>query len=123
MNSRCPVCGQTLPKGLDQHDLQHRIQKLASPALAKACASWTSTFAIRLPLSDPRSVSGRPWRNQAHLGQIPQNYTMGLPARALITNGSARRGAGGSSVPGARRGTLQRMLVHRTSRSRRAERV
>ncbi len=30
----CPLCGQPLPKALDQHELEHRLKQLVSPALA-----------------------------------------------------------------------------------------
>ena len=30
---RCPLCGQTLPEGLHEHELNARMQKLASPLL------------------------------------------------------------------------------------------
>jgi hypothetical protein len=35
VNSRCPVCGQDLPKGIDEHVLQSRITKAAAPAIAR----------------------------------------------------------------------------------------
>jgi len=34
MPGRCPVCGQSLPDAINQNELQVRIQKLATPALA-----------------------------------------------------------------------------------------
>lgn len=33
MSNQCPLCGQALPKGVHQHELNARIQKLASPAV------------------------------------------------------------------------------------------
>jgi hypothetical protein len=34
MSNHCPLCGQTLPKGIHQHQLTARIQKLATPVVA-----------------------------------------------------------------------------------------
>jgi hypothetical protein len=33
MSNRCPLCGQALPEGVHQHELNARIQKLASPVV------------------------------------------------------------------------------------------
>jgi hypothetical protein len=35
MPNKCPLCGQPLPKGVHQHELDTRLKKLASPALAQ----------------------------------------------------------------------------------------
>lgn len=35
MNRNCPVCGQALPRGIDEHTLQARLKKLAAPEVAK----------------------------------------------------------------------------------------
>jgi len=34
MGQKCPLCGQTLPKGISARELENRIRKLASPLLA-----------------------------------------------------------------------------------------
>ncbi len=34
MANQCPLCGQPLPKGVHQHELNARLKKLTSPALA-----------------------------------------------------------------------------------------
>jgi hypothetical protein len=34
MSSRCPLCSQPLPEAIDENELQSRIAKLSSPALA-----------------------------------------------------------------------------------------
>jgi hypothetical protein len=33
MSNQCPLCGQALPKGVHAHELNARIQKLASPVV------------------------------------------------------------------------------------------
>jgi DNA repair exonuclease SbcCD ATPase subunit len=35
MNPRCPVCGQNLPQGLDEHEVQTQLERLTAPALAR----------------------------------------------------------------------------------------
>jgi hypothetical protein len=35
MSNKCPLCGQSLPKGVHQHELDTRLRKLASPVLAQ----------------------------------------------------------------------------------------
>jgi hypothetical protein len=35
MPNKCPLCGQPLPKGVHQHELDTRLKKLASPVLAQ----------------------------------------------------------------------------------------
>jgi len=35
MNRRCPVCGQELPQGVDEHTLQTRLKQLAAPEIAR----------------------------------------------------------------------------------------
>lgn len=39
MNRRCPVCEQELPRGLDEHTLRDRLQKLAAPEVAREARS------------------------------------------------------------------------------------
>src|SRR5579859_225662 len=35
MARHCPVCGQSLPTGLDEHTIEQRLRKLAAPALSE----------------------------------------------------------------------------------------
>ena len=35
MNHRCPVCGQELPQGLDEHKVHAKMRQLAAPEIAK----------------------------------------------------------------------------------------
>lgn len=48
MSGQCPVCGQVLPAAINQNELQVRIQKLASPALAAEKKKMKEEFAAQL---------------------------------------------------------------------------
>jgi hypothetical protein len=55
MNRRCPVCGQDLPQGIDEHTLQIRLKQLAAPEIAKEAQRQAS----RLVDDATRKVEGR----------------------------------------------------------------
>ena len=38
MSERCPVCGQDLPKGMDQADLHERLDKIREAAAKREAA-------------------------------------------------------------------------------------
>lgn len=48
MSSQCPLCSQPLPEAIDQNELQSRIQKLASAALALEKNRLTEEFESQL---------------------------------------------------------------------------
>lgn len=48
MSSQCPLCSQPLPEAIDQNELQSRIQKLTSPALALEKNRLKEEFESRL---------------------------------------------------------------------------
>ena len=48
MSSQCPLCRQSLPEAIDQNQLQARIQKLTSPALALEKNRLKEEFESRL---------------------------------------------------------------------------
>jgi DNA repair exonuclease SbcCD ATPase subunit len=47
MPSKCPLCGQSLPHALTHSELQTRIQKLSSPALAAERAKLKADYDSR----------------------------------------------------------------------------
>jgi hypothetical protein len=48
MPGKCPLCGQSLPHALDQHELESRILKLSSPALTAERKKLKEVFDSRL---------------------------------------------------------------------------
>ena len=48
MSNQCPLCSQPLPEAIDQNELQARIQRLTSPALALEKNRLTEEFESQL---------------------------------------------------------------------------
>ncbi len=48
MSGQCPLCGQSLPEAINEKELQSRIEKLASPALAVEKKKWKEEFEAQL---------------------------------------------------------------------------
>jgi len=48
MSAKCPLCGQPLPKGVHQHELDTRLQKLASPVLAEERKKMQGEYDVEL---------------------------------------------------------------------------
>jgi len=44
----CPVCGQSLPTGLDEHAIHERLRKLAAPAISEERRTLEGQFNKRL---------------------------------------------------------------------------
>src|SRR5712692_6640797 len=44
----CPVCGQSLPTGLDEHAIHERVRKLAAPAISEERRALEREFDKRL---------------------------------------------------------------------------
>src|SRR5260370_28963383 len=44
----CPLCGQSLPTGLDEHAIHERLRKLAAPAISEERRTLEGQFNKRL---------------------------------------------------------------------------
>src|ERR1700733_7035387 len=56
MPNKCPLCGQPLPKGVHQHELDTRLKKLASPVLAQARKRMQDDYEARLTSERKRAA-------------------------------------------------------------------
>lgn len=65
MNRPCPLCGQDLPQGIDEHALQSRLKQIAAPEIAQEAKKQ----AVRLAEADTRKLAAQYEKRlqQAHL--------------------------------------------------------
>jgi len=56
MPNKCPLCGQPLPKGVHQHELDTRLKKLASPVLAQERKRMQDDYEAQLTDERKRAV-------------------------------------------------------------------
>lgn len=62
MPNKCPLCGQPLPKGVHQHELDTRLKKLASPVLAHERKRMQDDYEAQL--TDERKRAARKAKEQ-----------------------------------------------------------
>jgi len=56
MPNKCPLCGQPLPKGVHQHELDTRLKKLASPVLAQERKRMQDDYEAQLSAERKRAT-------------------------------------------------------------------
>lgn len=56
MPNKCPLCGQPLPKGVHQHELDTRLTKLASPVLAQERKRMQNDYEAQLTAERNRAT-------------------------------------------------------------------
>jgi hypothetical protein len=70
MLSKCPLCGQSLPHALDHDELQSRIQKLSTPALAAARKKLREDYDARLEAAVEKNQRAADRQLQTRLREV-----------------------------------------------------
>ena len=70
MPSQCPLCGQPLPEAINEKELQTRMEKIASPALAVVKKKLKEEFETRLVAERERARQKAEGENEAKLEKL-----------------------------------------------------